>query len=374
MTELTHTALIPLPAERTEIALPDALIERAKDYAAQALAERSRAAYQRWWCRFQAWADNHGRQALPASPATLAAWIVDLADGTSTGRPLAKSSINQAVAGVIWVHRNAGHSVDRKNRAISLVWAGVSRTKNMTQSVRRVAPFMIDDLADLLGILNLRRNIGCRDAALFTLGFSAALRRSELTGLDWHELGTGTGFVRIEEKGIVVTLCRSKASQDAPVEIAIPRADRPEAIKALERWVERAQIQPKAALLRGVDNRNRISDYRLTAHSVARICKAGMRKLSRKRGYTIEEAQANARRYSGHSLRAGLVSSAAAANVPALKIAQLSRHASLEMVMLYVRQVEQFTESPHKSIRPTQKPMPRSGEAQPGCPGPAGLE
>ncbi len=36
--------------------------------------------------------------------------------------------------------------------------------------------------------------IGCRNAALLTLGFGAAMRRSELVGLDWQELGTGTGL------------------------------------------------------------------------------------------------------------------------------------------------------------------------------------
>jgi integrase len=356
--ELTQTALVPLVPASAEIALPDELIERAEVYAARALAECSRAAYQKWWTRFEAWAERHGRQALPASPETLAAWIVDLADGATTGRPLAKASINQAIAGVVWVHRNAGHSVDRKARAISLVWAGVSRTKNMERPVRRVAPFMIDDLADLLNILDRKKLIGCRDAALFTLGFSAALRRAELTGLDLGELGSGIGYVRITERGIVVTLVRSKSSQDAATEIAIPRADRPEAIEALEQWIERAHIQPGTPLMRSVNNRGVVSEDRLTPHSIARICKRAARKVARARGLTFEAADALAHQTSGHSLRAGLVSSAAAANVPALKIAQLSRHSSLEMVMVYVRQVERFTESPHKSIQPTRRAMP----------------
>ena len=69
---------------------------------------------------------------------------------------------------------------------------------------------------DLLAILNPARNIGCRNAALLTLGFGAALRRSELVGLDWQELGTGTGFVRIDERGILITLARSRPAKIRP--------------------------------------------------------------------------------------------------------------------------------------------------------------
>jgi hypothetical protein len=87
-----------------------------------------------------------------------------------------------------------------------------------------------------------------------------------------------------------------------------------------------------------------------------------VRKLVRARGHDIEAAEAAARKTSGHSLRAGLVSSAAAANVPALKIAGLSRHKSIDTVMIYVRQVEQFTESPHRSIRPTRKAVSSPAE------------
>ena len=60
MTDITHSALIPLPAERAEIALPEALVERAKDYMAEALSERTREAYGRWWRVFFGWCESTG--------------------------------------------------------------------------------------------------------------------------------------------------------------------------------------------------------------------------------------------------------------------------------------------------------------------------
>jgi integrase len=182
------------------------------------------------------------------------------------------------------------------------------------------------------------------------LGFGAALRRSELVGLDWSELGEGTGFVRIDERGILVTLARSKASQDKAETVVIPRADFESACDALEAWAVRARLQPGDAIFRGVDNRNAIAAERLTAHSVSRIVKRVMGQIARKRGKGIDEARELVRRFSGHSLRAGFVTSAAAKDVPALRIAQHSRHKSLEMVNRYVRIADKYNKSALKGM------------------------
>jgi integrase len=49
--------------------------------------------------------------------------------------------------------------------------------------------------------------------------------------------------------------------------------------------------------------------------------------------------------YSGHSLRAGLATSAAQAGVPAWRIKAQTRHASETMLARYVRQGELFTDN-----------------------------
>ena len=350
MTDMTHSALIPLPADGGEIALSAELIERTKDYIAEALSARTREAYSRWWKRFTAWCVKHGRQALPASPETIAAWLTDLADGTDSGRPLARASINQALAAVTLAHRNAGHAFDRKHRAISMTWSGISRVKALTEVERQASPFLAADVRDLLAMLNTALNIGCRDAALLTLGWGAAMRRSELVGLDWEQLGTGTGFVRIDERGILVTLARSKASQDKAETVVIPRADLPEACDAVEAWATRAALTPGAPIFRAVNNRNMIALERLTAHSVSRIVQRAMRDLARRRGRSDAEAKEMVRRFSGHSLRAGYATSAAAADVPALRIQQHTRHKSADMVARYVRESDKWSKSGLRGI------------------------
>jgi integrase len=350
MTELTDTALTVLPPHGTEVALPDELIERARNYMAESLSERTREAYGRWWARFAGWCDRHGRQALPASPETIAAWLTALADGADGMRPLARASINQALAAVTLAHRNAGHAFDRKHRAISMTWTGISRVKAMTEVERQAAPVLSADICDLLDMLNPALNIGCRDAALLTLGWGGALRRSEVVSLDYEQIGSGSGFVRIDERGILITLARSKASQDKAVSVVIPRADLPEACDALEAWVKRAALKPGDPIFRAVNNRNEIATERLTAHSVSRICKRAMADLEQRRGKPRDEAKAKARRYSGHSLRAGYATSAADADIPSLRIQKHCRHASADMTAKYVRTAQAWTKSGLKGI------------------------
>jgi len=267
-----------------------------------------------------------------------------------TGRKLSRSSLNQGLAAITWFHRASGYAFDRKHRAILLTWQGISRMKALTEVERQASPFLAADVCDLLAILKVERNIGCRNAALLTLGFGAALRRSELVGLDWLELGSGTGFVRTDERGILVVLARSKSSQDKAQSVVIPRADFLPACEALEAWAVRALLQPGDPVFRAVSNQNVIAAERLTAHSVSRIVKRAMGQIARKRGKTIEEVKELVRRYSGHSLRAGFVTSAAAVDVPALRIAGHTRHASLEMVSRYCREADKYNRSALKGV------------------------
>ena len=204
---------------------------------------------------------------------------------------------------------------------------------------------------------NRNLNSGCRDAAMLTLGWGAALRRSELVSLDWEQLGNGTGFVRIDERGILITLARSKASQDKAETVVIPRADLPEACEALETWAARVPLQPGEPIFRGVNNRDQIASERLTAHSVSRIVKRAMGDLAKSRGKSKAEAKELVRRFSGHSLRAGYATSAAAADVPALRIQQHTRHKSADMVSKYVRESDKWSKSGLKGI------LHRAGEA-----------
>jgi integrase len=117
------------------------------------------------------------------------------------------------------------------------------------------------------------------------------LRRSELIGLDWQKQGTGPGYLRVEERGLVVTLKRSKGSQAAAVEVVVPCSEMPTACVAVKAWVERANLQPGEPFFRPIDKGQRICAGRLTDRSVSRIIKARVRAYVIANGKSMAEAE-----------------------------------------------------------------------------------
>jgi integrase len=120
--------------------------------------------------------------------------------------PLSRSSINQALSAVIVRHRDAGHAFDRKHQAIARTWKGICNRKANTETKRQARPLLADDMQALIGMLRPEVPAEARDAALLALGWAAALRRSELVGLDWQKRGKGQRFPAVK---------RARASGDA---------------------------------------------------------------------------------------------------------------------------------------------------------------
>jgi hypothetical protein len=80
-----------------------------------------------------------------------------------------------------------------------------------------------------------------------------------------------------------------------------------------------------------------ISNERLTDRSVARIVKSRVKEMVKQRGRTEAEAEKLVELISGHSLRAGYATSAAARNMPAYRIQSHTRHKSAQVVAGYRR-------------------------------------
>jgi hypothetical protein len=71
--------------------------------------------------------------------------------------------------------------------------------------------------------------------------------------LDWQKLGAGGEFVSVHERGIVVTLMASKASQDHAETIVAPAEHVPKACQALERWAAVAGLKTSEPVFRAID-------------------------------------------------------------------------------------------------------------------------
>jgi site-specific recombinase XerC len=258
---------------------------------------------------------------------------------------LSRATINQYLSAVVLAHHTAGHALDRKHPIIAATWQGISRTKAKAGGVRKAAALMGSDLQTLVEGLELDRALDARDAALLTLGWAAALRRAEIIGLDWMRQNQGTGFVQIEERGLVVTLGTSKGSQEAATVIVLPCSDMRTACDALERWAAAASLQPGQPVFRYVNKGGAIAAERLSERSVARIVQARIFKLAIARGKGEVEAREIARKFSGHSMRAGYATTAGEHDVPGYRIQQRMRHRSMDTTGGYIRAGQQWTKS-----------------------------
>ena len=141
---------------------------------------------------------------------------------------------------------------------------------------------------------------GCRDRALLLLGFAGALRRSELVGLDLADVTDGAN-------GLTVHLRRSKTDQEgAGRTIGIPFGSNLVtcSVRAWRAWLEVSDITEGPAF-RPVDRHGHIGSTRLSAPAVALVLKRHAARAGLDPGEVA-----------GHSLRAGLATSAAAAGVP----------------------------------------------------------
>ena len=212
-----------------EIALPAILVETAKDYQREALAERTRQTYAGAWRLFLAWCDALGRRPLPANPDTVAAWLACLAEGADGKKPRSAATVRLYLAAVAYMHKMQGAEFSTAHPKIKAAVAGINRTKAKTDVPRRATPILGEQLFRMLRSFDPVRPADARDGAMLALGWSGAMRRSELVCLDWERLGDGLGFVRVDERGVEITLMTSKASQEAATVIAIPFADMPAA-------------------------------------------------------------------------------------------------------------------------------------------------
>jgi hypothetical protein len=98
----------------------------------------------------------------------------------------------------------------------------------------------------------------------------------------------------------------------------------------VQQWLAAAEIS-SGPILRPVVKGQRILPMALTPCSVANIIKGYCEAIG------LDPAQ-----YAGHSLRAGYITSAAESGAQSFRIADHSRHKSLEMLRTYVRHVQAF--------------------------------
>lgn len=321
--------------------LPDAppgglegLAETAKAYARASQAENTRRAYGADWRHFSSWLRRRGLPDSPCDPATIGLYLADCADNARRGAEACSvATLERRLSGICWQYRNMGEPLDLRDRHIASVLAGIRRL-HARPPAQKTAIFA-DELLDMLASLDMDLR-GIRDRAILAIGFAGALRRSEIVGLDCgpNQSEDGAGWVEIQDGGALLTILGKTGWR----EVEIGRGSRPETcpVALLETWLRLGRIA-HGPVFRPIASKNSgVGADRLSDKHVARL----VQKTALKAGVRGDLTEGERRlAFGGHSLRAGLASSA---QTEESHIQQHLGHASAEMTRRYRRKRDRF--------------------------------
>lgn len=283
-------------------------------YIAAEKSDNTRRAYKADWSDFSTWCAAVDLEILPAEPATVARYLAQLADG---GKKAA--TIQRRLAAIRAVHKAAGHEPPTNAEGVKAVMRGIRRTLG-TRKIKK-APAT----SEILGSLAFPENLkGKRDRAILLLGFAAGLRRSEIVDLNVNS-------ITWRPKGIVLHLGKSKTDQEGEgADIPVPNGSKLQPVAALSAWLEASGITD-GPIFREVDRHGRLGAQRLSDRSIARIVKRAIAAAG------IDESV-----FSGHSLRAGFVTSALDRKVDYFTIMRTTRHVKVDTLKEYDRRENGF--------------------------------
>jgi integrase len=283
------------------------------DYLRASLSDSSRRSYCADLNQFLSWGGT-----IPASPEMIAIYLAAHAEQHAV------ATLARRLASIGKAHTAQSLPSPTDSQLVRATLRGIRRLQGSAQ--RQVAPAVKEDVLYMIdGLLGTK---GIRDKALLLIGFAGAFRRSELVAI-------AAADIEQAKQGLIVNLIRSKTDKEGKGrKVAIPYARGAVCpVLALQHWLEVAGIT-QGPIFRAVNRHGTISDAALTPQAVALIVK--------------ERAQAvglDASKYSGHSLRAGLVTSASQAGVSSWKIRAQTGHKSDAMLARYIRDANIFVDN-----------------------------
>lgn len=323
--------LQPAPTSAIDLAAEQPLSDEEARYVQAARSANTLRGYRSDWTEFSSWCAEHDHEPLPAAAAAISAYLTTLA-----GHGAKVGTMSRRLSAIRFAHRLRDLPDPTENARVVAVWEGIRRTH--TTRPEQATPLMPPMLWDVLDACPTTKTwktpnrpeephlAGLRDRALILVGFVAALRRSELVGLDVADLAE-------HPNGMVIQLNRSKTNQRGDIDelVVLPRGTLPRRcpVTALQTWLEAARIVD-GPLFRAISKGNRTLDRRLTAGVVNTVVQTAV-----VRSGLVDEAQDGG--YSAHSLRAGFVTYAHSRGASDRAIAHQTRHRSMHTVGTYIR-------------------------------------
>jgi|DEB0MinimDraft_3_1074331.scaffolds.fasta_scaffold11845_3 site-specific recombinase XerD len=297
------------------------------------------AAYRSDLHAFGQWCTQQGLSALPASPETVAAYLAD------KGSDLHPKTLQRHCASIAQVHRLKGLQSPTQHELVRTCLQGL-RAKAATQRPKKQAgrktkapALLAEHVRLMLGSIAQETGAGLRDTALLLVGYKAALRRSELAGLQWWQ-------VEWSAEGVLLRLQGSKTDKGSTGQVVALAHEGGVfcPVEALQRWrswcTENAQISPKTleegAVFRSLNKHLQLGQS-ISAHAVGEIVK------QRATAVGLENVTA-------HSLRRGHLTEGHRRGKTEADLMRTSRHRSVAVFRSYIDEADPFTRATGKGL------------------------
>lgn len=298
---------------------------RLQKYLANALAPNTVQAYLSDLRHFRSWG---GR--IPATPSMVARYLADCAGQVKP------STLRRRIAAIASAHTILRKASPTRSELVQTTLRGIRRVHGTAQKqAKPLSIIMLRQIVQLRKDLNPVRDL--RDRTLLVVGFAGGFRRSELASLTPGSLNFGA-------QGVEVMLKRSKTDPHGKGRVVAlpPGPSKLCPVRLLKAWLAVLDEEDLAAeampLFRAVDRHGQLQKG---LHGAAVGCI--LRERLRHCGLECDG-------YSAHSLRSGLVTSAAKAGVPIWAIQRQTGHRSESTVHRYIRGLSPFERNAFGSV------------------------
>ena len=295
-----------------------------------ALANNTRIAYDKSWQCFEDYCKGKRINPFSATPEEVADFLIELATLPSpkSGKTLSMGTVALYRSGINKKYSEASKISPANHPKVNAVLKGLSRMKGTaSRQVKALREHHIKKMLDQCG----DTLIGLRDAAIIVIGFAGALRRSEICSLTMDDIEFIKPLKGGNPKKMFIYVRRSKTDQQGKGQkIAIPEGKYLKPIQRLQDWLQASGIA-QGHLFQTMKRGGKLRGQPMHHSDIPRLVKhyAGLIGL-------------NSKDVSGHSLRAGFVTSAAVHHARLDKIMEITRHSNPQTVMRYIRDADCF--------------------------------
>jgi len=321
----------------------DKYLELSRKFEIGGMSPNTAKAYSADFSKFTHWCFHHNREYLPAEPATLCAYLASISDKKY-------STIARVCVSIARYHRENDLPSPTESQSVKAVLKGIRRENGIACDAAK--PILWAELVKMIGC-QMRDIRGRRNAAILAIGWTMALRRSEIVAIDVQDL-------EITDEGMFLNIRRSKTDQDGKGKcLFVPRAGGGMCpVIVVETYKNILWFKSGPMFNRVRKNCAEIfyrspHDGRITDQTITEIVKEAAVLIG------LSPLQ-----YSAHSLRRGFATECGRLGIPDRIIARQTRHRSMRVLQGYIEAGELTVNSPLTAVYGAPPPRAISGARQ----------